>query len=45
MKLQFRCGCGLVNYNLEDWLAHFKHGKKGTRRAMVLLMQTRIEII
>jgi hypothetical protein len=39
--IQFRCGCGAVNYNWQDWIAHFKYGQfvRGIRH----LMNTRIE--
>jgi len=42
---QFRCGCGLVNYNREDWLSHFKHNVCGNRfvRGLRNLALTRIE--
>jgi len=25
MKIEFVCGCGMKNYNLNDWLCHFQH--------------------
>lgn len=42
MKIQFRCGCGGVNYNREDWLCHFRH--RSLWRALRHLLLTRIEI-
>lgn len=42
MRLYFKCKCGLYNYTLEDWLAHFKHGKS-IWRALVLLLLTEIK--
>lgn len=45
MKIRFRCGCGLVNYDLADWLSHFKYDVNGKWRAFELLMKTRIEIV
>ena len=38
---QFRCGCGQINYNLEDWLPHFKH--RGFCSGLRNLALTRIE--
>lgn len=26
MRIQAMCRCGLENYTLEDWLAHWKYG-------------------
>ena len=26
MRLRCKCPCGLENYNLEDWLSHWKYG-------------------
>ena len=26
MRLKCTCKCGLENYTLEDWLAHWKYG-------------------
>jgi len=45
MKLQFRCGCGSINYNREDWKAHWKHGLHGKWRAICHFFNTRIEIV
>lgn len=25
MRIQFRCGCGCINYNWQDWISHFKY--------------------
>ena len=38
--LSFVCGCGLANYNIEDWLCHFK--SRGWKRGLVLLLTTKI---
>ena len=27
-KINFKCGCGSDNYNMEDWLSHWKYGTK-----------------
>jgi len=43
MKIQFRCGCGLVNYTLEDWLCHFKY--RGFRRGIRHLLLTKVEVV
>ena len=45
MHVQFRCGCGEVNYNRQDWLAHFKYGLNGKLRALRHLLMTRIELV
>ena len=41
MRLHFICGCKLENYTLEDWLAHWKHGRSKWR-AIWLFLKTRI---
>ena len=43
MRIQFRCGCGSVNYNREDWLSHFKY--RGFWRGLRHLLYTRIEVV
>ena len=43
-RVHFICGCGLENTNLEDWLAHWKHGLNGKWRAVVLFFNTKIQI-
>lgn len=35
------CKCGLENYNLQDWLCHFKAG--GFLKGMKFLLLTRID--
>lgn len=40
MKLYFKCGCGLYNYNLNDWLCHFK--RRGFICGMRNLLSTKI---
>lgn len=45
--LRFKCGCGEYNYNREDWLSHWKHGrhrKDWMWRALRHFLLTRIEI-
>lgn len=53
MKLHFICGCKLENYDLEDWLAHWKHGEVREQsflgkwpklRAVWLFLNTKIQI-
>lgn len=43
MHIHFICGCGLENYNWEDWISHYKHGR-GLWRSLVLLAKTKIVI-
>jgi len=45
MKLQFKCGCGLVNHNREDWFSHWKYGLNGKLRAVVLFLKTEIQVV
>jgi hypothetical protein len=45
MRIQYRCGCGELNYNREDWLSHWKHGLNGKWRAVVLFFKTKIELV
>jgi len=45
MKIQFRCGCGMVNHTFEDWVSHWKYGTKGKWHAIVLFLKTKIEVI
>ena len=40
MRISFVCGCGLENYNFEDWLCHFRH--RGFKRGLALLLTTKI---
>lgn len=42
MKLRFRCGCGQVNYNWQDWISHFKY--RGWWTGMRNLLKTRLEL-
>lgn len=42
MRLIWRCGCGDINFNREDWLCHFRH--RGFWRGMRHLLMTRIEL-
>lgn len=42
VKLQFRCGCGGINYELNDWICHIKH--RGWLRAIRHFLLTRIEL-
>jgi hypothetical protein len=43
MRIYFICGCGLINYNIEDWISHFKY--RGVKKGLILLlkMSTRME--
>jgi hypothetical protein len=43
MKLEFKCGCGLYNYDLDDWISHFKYGKS-IWRAIKFFLLTEIEL-
>jgi hypothetical protein len=45
MRIQFRCGCGQVNYNREDWLSHFKYSLRGKFHAFKLFLKTKVEIV
>ena len=55
MNIKMTCGCGLVNYNLDDWTSHWKYGvvqNNGTFlgnhpkiRAIWYFLNTKIEII
>lgn len=45
MKIQFRCACCQVNYNLEDWISHWKYGLKGKKHAVKLFLLTKIELV
>lgn len=42
MKIQFRCGCGLVNHSWEDWICHFKY--RSFKSGIKNLLLTRIEV-
>lgn len=42
MCIQFRCGCGAINYNFQDWISHFKY--RGFRSGIRNLLLTRIEL-
>lgn len=42
MTVNFRCGCGLVNYNRYDWFCHFK--ERGFWHGLKRLLGTRIEV-
>lgn len=41
MKIYFKCGCGNYNYNLSDWLCHFKY--KGLKSGLRNLFLTKIQ--
>jgi hypothetical protein len=54
MYFEFKCGCGLKNSNLEDWLSHWKHGlpredvwykKYPKLNAVVLLLKTEVILV
>jgi len=45
MRIRFVCGCGLENYNRNDWTCHWKHGLHGKWRAVVLFLKTKIQLI
>jgi len=40
MKIDFVCGCGVKNYNLEDWVCHFR--SRGFWRGIRNLMLTKV---
>jgi len=48
MRAHFICGCGGENYTWEDWISHFKYGRKYRAnwlwRAVRNLLLTRIEV-
>lgn len=39
--LHFKCGCGVYNYNFQDWISHFKY--QGFKRGMRHLLLTKIQ--
>ena len=41
MKIQFRCGCGGINYVWRDWVCHFRY--RGLVNGMKNLLLTRVE--
>lgn len=43
-RVHFVCGCGSINYMLEDWLAHWKYSAKGKMYAIKMFLLTRIEL-
>jgi len=54
MRLKCTCKCGLENYTLGDWLAHWKYGEprdvkpfgdKPKLRAIWLFLNTKLEIV
>jgi hypothetical protein len=42
IRIQVICGCGATNYELKDWIAHFKYNSFW--RAVYYLMLTKIII-
>ena len=55
MRLKCVCKCGLENYTLEDWIAHWKYGEARPHlrpfgnypklRAIYLFLFTKLEIV
>jgi hypothetical protein len=41
MEIKWRCGCGMHNYNWQDWISHFKY--RGWRSGLRNLLKTRPE--
>lgn len=45
MRIRFRCGCGLVNYDVNSWTCHWKYGSKGKLHAVKLFLLTKVELV
>lgn len=41
--IHFKCGCGVYNYNFQDWISHFKYGR-GFLRATRHFLLTKIQL-